>query len=232
MYKFILTATLNLIAISLLSQFSAIEIETHNVLYSGIQNKINIAAENTPCSSLVIRTTNGNINGGDCQFIYSINFDSAQKNFITKTEIEVYKRARKNQLKLLARKVFVIKPIPDPVACVLLCTNAKVSYLYFQNTRINDGHPKPPDIRAEVPFNYGLSFDCRFVVDSFYISVFRGDSCITMPMLNKGNYFTDNVYDAFKKLRENDKIIFENIYAKGSDGSRRILKSLIITISK
>ena len=232
MYKFILTALLNIGGVCLFAQFSAIEIETNNVLYSGVRNKISIAAENTSCKFLVVKTTNGSISGGNCQFIYSINFDSAKNNFITKTEIEVYRRNQKNKLKLLTSKVFIIKQIPDPVACVLSCNNSQVSYLYFQNSRINDGLPKSPDIRAEVPLNYGLPFDCRFIVDSFYISIFREDSCITTPILNKGNYFTDEVYEVFKQLRENDKIVFDKIYAKGSDGSKRLLKSFNILISK
>ena len=74
MYKFILTALLNIGDVCLFAQFSAIEIETNNVLYSGIRNKISIAAENTSCKFLVVKTTNGSISGGNCQFVYSINF--------------------------------------------------------------------------------------------------------------------------------------------------------------
>jgi len=232
MYKFILTVILNFSIFGLSAQFSAIELEVNNVLYMGIENKISIAAENTSCNSLVVKATNGNISGKECQYTYSINFDSAQKNFITNTAIEVYKESN-NQSKLLTRKIFRIKKIPDPIACVLLCNNNQISKLHFQKRTFNDGHPKSPDIRAEIPFNnYGISIACRFVVDSFYCSIFRGDSCIVMPILNKGNYFTDNTHDAFKQLRENDTVVFDKIYAKGSDGSKRLLNSLTIKISK
>lgn len=232
MQKYFLIVILKFWALNLTAQFSAIENETGSILFAGIENKFNVAAENTACSYLVLRTTNGIISGGNCQFIYSINFDSARINFIRDTEIEIYKKTRKNQLRLLQRKVFVIKKVPDPVACILTCNDTQISYLILQNSRLSNGHPKPPDIRAEVPFSHGLPFDCRFVVDSFYFSIFRGDSCIVMPSLNKGNYFASSTYEAFKQLTENDTIVFDKIYAKGCDGSIRLLKSLRIRVSK
>ena len=235
MYKLILIVILNFWFTSLSAQYSAIGIETNNTLFLGIQNKISIAAENTSCNSLVVKVTNGNISGENCQYIYSINFDSAQKNHITDTKVEVYKK-NKNKLELLTTKGFIIKKVPDPVACILTCNNNRISYLYFQKRTFNDGHPKSPDIRAEIPLSiygiYGLSFDCHFVVDSFYYSIFRGDSCLVKPILNKGNYFTDDTHEIFKQLKENDTIIFDRIYAKGSDGSKRVLNSLTIKVSK
>ena len=64
MYKIGLTVILNFSIFGLSAQFSAIELETNNVLFIGIENKINIAAENTSCNSLlmvILTVKNANI---------------------------------------------------------------------------------------------------------------------------------------------------------------------------
>jgi hypothetical protein len=232
MYRLALIMTLIILGNKTIAQFSLIGVERDDILFAGVDNKISIVVENTLCNSIIIKTTNGKIIGQNCQYIYSINFDSVQQKGITDTRIEVYKKF-KNQLKLLSSKFFYIRKIPDPQVCIVKCEDSKIKYSFFQKSTINDGHQKPPNLRAEVPFFLlGIPSDSRFIIDSFYSSVYRGDSCIVKPILNKGNYFTDETYEGFKLLKENDTIIFDKIYAKGSDGSKRLLQPVTILVTK
>jgi len=232
MYRLALIMTLIIFCSKTSAQFSVIKVERDDILFAGVDNKISIVVENIPCSSLIIKTTDGKIIGKNCQYIYSINFDSVQKKGITGTRIEVYKKTKK-QPKLLSNIFFYIRKIPDPQVCILRCEDSRIRYSFFQKSTINDGHSKPPNLRAEVPFFlFGIPTDSRFIVVSFYSSVFRGDSCIVKPILNIGNYFTDETYEGFKTIKENDTIVFDRINAKGNDGSNRMLKSVTILVTK
>lgn len=212
------------------SQFASVTSERNNVLYAGIENPLSIVAESTPCNSLIIKTSHGSVTGKDCRYIFQIDFDTVSKNNIHYTDIVVYKKIN-SKLKLLAKWVYRIKNIPDPVAFLLSQRkDFTINYFSLQKPTFFDGHPKVPDITAQPDFY--LDFDVRFIVDSFRFSIFRGDSCLHKSILNKTNLFSDQTFEIFKTLLGNDQILFDEIHIRGNDGSRRIIKPLKLTVIK
>ena len=218
---------------SLFSQFAAVTVEKKSVLYAGIENPLSIVAENTPCNSLIIKSSHGVVTGKDCRYIFKIDFDTVAANKIYYTDILVYKKIS-GKLKLLAKWIYRIKNIPDPVAFLFPQLSQKkeftINYFSLQKPTFFDGHPKVPDITAQPDFS--LDFEVRFIVDSFRFSIFRGDSCLHKSILNKTNLFSDQTFEIFKTLSGNDQILFDEIHVRGNDGSRRIIKPLRLTVVK
>ncbi len=133
---------------SLFSQFASVTSERNTILYAGIENPLSIVAESTPCSSLIVKTTQGSITGKDCRYEFQIDFDTVSKNKIHYTNILVYKKIN-SKLKLLAKWVYKIKEIPDPVAFLLpQRKDFTINYFSLQRPTFFDGHPKVPDITA------------------------------------------------------------------------------------
>lgn len=199
------------------SQFASVTSEKNNILYAGIQNPLSIVAESTPCSSLIIKTTQGFVTGKDCRYIFQIDFDTVSENRIYYTDILVYKKIN-SKLKLLAKWVYRIKNIPDPVAFLLpQRKDLTINYFSLQKPTIIDRHPKVPDITAQPDFS--LDFDVHFTVDSFRFSIFRGDSCLHKSVFNKTYMFSDQTFEIFKTLLGNDQILFDEIHVTGNDGS-------------
>lgn len=232
MTKLIITIIASFFVKQILAQSVVIGIERNNILFAGVENRIQIMAENTPCSSLIVKTSNGKISGSSCEYTYTVNYDLVRDSNITSTKIEVYKKVKKF-IELVSKRIYSIRKIPDPKVCVMKCDSLKIRKVFFQKINFSDGHPRPPDIRAQSNlFDFGIPSNSQFIIDSFYCSIFRGDSCIIKPILNNGNYFMDALYEEFKKIKEGDTIVFDKIYAKGNDGSKRILKSVTILVTK
>ena len=119
---------------SVFSQFAAVTVERNSILYAGIKNPLSIVAENTPCNSLIIKTTHGSVTGKDCRYIFQIDFDTVSANKIYYTDILVYKKIR-GKLKLLAKWIYRIKNIPDPVALLLPQLSQRKEFSDFLKSR-------------------------------------------------------------------------------------------------
>ena len=195
------------------AQHFAIASDNNKVLYVGVNNTLSISAENCPCSQLIVKTNNGKVTGSNCQYTYNGNQYGI-------ADIILYKKTG-NKLKEIGRNTFSVKRIPAPVFRIAgyggNYQKAKTIILAAQQF-----------VRAEYE-DFGFGFDIRCSVDSFYVTIFYGDSIKTKPFFNTSNMLNEPIRAAIAALKNDDIIIFDKIFAKGPDGARE-LDPLILTI--
>ncbi|MFN8286418.1 MAG: GldM family protein [Chitinophagales bacterium] len=182
-----------------------------NVLYTSIDNPIEVAAEKVPCNRIVVEISDGAsctpIEGQQCA--YKVNVSKPGKVSLT------IKEKRKNgQLKLLAEKVFRVKRLPDPT--VYLSPSYNPHY----------GSIKMPTGLLVLLENF--DFDEPFTVKHFdVLSCPNGEFKI---IRNDGPLFNKEVQKLIQEAKRGDVLLFDNIVVISADGMPRKLAPILKTI--
>ena len=189
----------------------AVAADKMNVLYVGIDNPITIAAENSSDKSLIVKTTNGKLIGENGQYIF-------RSETVGAAEISVYKKVN-NKLMKLGSAFFRIKTIPLPIFKIGSGRHS-VAKVELANQQF---------VRADLE---GFDFDAKFPIDSFTVCIVPSDTCKYATIKNIGNKINDEIRNEFQQLKENDVVVFKNIFAKTPGGIEVELLPVMITIYK
>lgn len=207
---FILLISLTAFESSKCQQF-AIALDKMNIFYAGVSNPITIAVENTANKSLVVTATNGKVVKENGQYIFRSNETGT-------TSITIYKKVN-NKLHKIGSGDYRIKPLPVPVfkfggggqdGMNLIFTNQRYVSAVLEN----------------------CDFEGHFTIDNFTVCIVPSDTCNYKVLYNRGGEINKEILKEFKLLKENDVIIFKNIFAHGPDGKSVELEPKMIKLGK
>jgi gliding motility-associated protein GldM len=180
------------------------------VLYLGIDNPISIAVPGITSDKIKVTVKNGNITGGNGKYIVKVNNT-------TESIIEVTAEIRPGEFKKVGSETFIIKKIPNPN----LCLGNYCDDTFFMS---KEEFLENPEFKAEI----GLPFDVKYDIVSYTFTYQINDVATTIKV--NGKKITPEIIDIIKNQKDNNKVIFEDIIARGPDGILRKLNSIIITL--
>ena len=207
----LLIITLINLSLNSLSQKFSVSPDKNNVFYIGVDNPITIAVENTSCKSLIVKSTNGEIEGKSGTYVLC-------SSKVGRADIIIYKKVA-GHLKEIGRSYFRVKSLPDPVAKIGPSSGGNISKVILQNQEF---------IRAELE---GFDFQLMSRVDSFTICIIRGDTCLYKEIKNIGGKLNAQVKNALSGIKNNDTVIFKKIFASGPDGVSKGLAPILLFIT-
>lgn len=182
-----------------------------NIFYIGIDNPVSIAVANYSSKSLIIKASNGKIVKAYGSFIFRGNKPG-------KAEISIFRKAN-NKLIKIGSSAFRVKKLPLPIFKIG-SGKSMVPKVELANQQF---------VRAELE---GFDFDIKFSIDSFNVCIVPSDTCKFGVLKNIGNEINKDIRNEFQQLKENDVVIFKNIFAKGPDGVAMELSPVMVTIYK
>lgn len=184
----------------LFAQHVTVSNEAENVFHLGIDNPVSVTVENCPCNQLRIKATNGTITGSNCEYTF-------RPRSIGRVQILVYRKVDKN-LKKLQSLNFRVKPIPDP--------SFKIGPYGFNAKADSRVIAAQEYVRAELSGEYGCG---TIPIKNFTVSILYTDSCKIQVFQNSTGKLSDEIREAFKKIKKGDIIIFRGINVMLLDGT-------------
>jgi hypothetical protein len=201
---------LSLCFVSAAGQRFSIAADKMNVLYADVDNPLTIAVENYPSNSIIVKTDNGIISGGQGSYVF-------RSNQIGKADITLYKKVN-GKLKQIGKSSFRVKLIPDPTPKVGPSAGGKIQKIILKSQQY---------IRADYA---GIDIDINIPIDSFTVTIIRGDTCISKELKNYTNKFSKELTDALAEIKQSDIVIFKDIYSKRYNGETRVLEPIFFFI--
>lgn len=182
-----------------------------NVFYIGVENPVSISAPGIPLSKIKPVISAGSLYTKDDNWAVKIT-DKVPGNKVTVTataEVD-------GEVMNLGRAEFRVKRVPSPVAEIAGKVGGKID----KNTLLAAG--------AIIPNMKDFDFDLYFEVTSYTFATFINGDWI--PKNVRGNVFTTEITNIIKNSKRKQKIFFENIQAKGPDGTTRLLSPINLEI--
>ena len=184
-----------------------------NVFYIGVDNPVAISSPGLPDESIKSSINLGVLKKnpkGD--WIVRIN---KKPKGVSKVYISATAQLGDKQLSL-GKKEFRIKRVPDPTAEIAGQTGGQMD----KNTLLAAS--------AIIPNMKDFEFDLYFEVTSYtFATIVNGD---WLPKNVRGNRFTGEINKIIKNGKRKQKFFFENIQAKGPDGTTRVLNPINLEI--
>jgi len=184
-----------------------------NVVYIGVPNPISVSAPGVPKDKIKVRASQGQLSGSNGKYEL---FLPAGSNTGT-TSISVLGELKPGESKTLGAVEYRIKRIPQPVAKFANITGGSLSSSRIKAER---------GIFAELE---NFDFDLKFNVTKFQLIVFKKGQDPRI-ISGTGPAFSQDMIDAMSSLSSKDKIIFDDITAKGPDGVPNRLSAIVITV--
>jgi gliding motility-associated protein GldM len=184
-----------------------------NILYVGIDNPVSIVAQGITSDKLKVTMTNGTITGSNGKYIAKPVQGSI-------SIIEVTTEIKPGEIKKIGCDTFRIKRIPDPITQIGNTTNTN---LYSKEYLI-----KNPEINVLM----NLPFDLKFEIISFtFLYKINNEIKDIMTINVTGNKFTQEIIAIINSQKTDSRLYFEDIKAKGPDGTVRVLSPIAIKLS-
>jgi len=184
-----------------------------NVLYIGVDNPVAISAPGLPAEKINARIDQGTLSKNGKE--YSVKITSMPKG-VTKATISATADIGDGKVMQLGASEFRVKRVPSPTAEVAGQTDGQID----KNTLLAAG--------AIIPNMKDFEFDLFFEVTSYTFATFVNGDWI--PKNVKGNRFTQEILDVIRNGKRDQKFFFENIQAKGPDGTTRSLNPVNLQI--
>lgn len=182
-----------------------------NVFYAGLDNPVSISVPGISATNTKVSISNGSISpAADGTFI--VRPDKVGVNSIITVNAMV-----DGSLKQIGTMSFRVKRVPDPIASV----GGKSEGIMSKNELLAQ-----QGVVAKIP---EFDFAMNFIVQSFTVSTTRGGFLVEKA--NKGNRFSADQIDLIKGLNPGNRVYFENIVAKGEDGTVRNLNPVSFKIN-
>jgi hypothetical protein len=206
-----ITWTILLFFISLTSvgQRFSVSPDKMNILYQDVDNPLTITVENCPCNQMVVKTDNGKIVGNNCSYYFYT--DSGWNANIT-----IYKKAKQKLVKV-GQSTFRVKAFPYPVPKVGPSAGGKIRAIILKNQQYIRAYDDHVYIHTEI--------------DSFTVSIIRGDTCFFSQIENKTNQFSQELINALSEIKSGDTVIFKNLFARRPSGKQISLEPLILYVT-
>lgn len=188
-----------------------------NVFYQGVENPVDISVPGITKDKLTVTMDNGRIrsNAADGAWIVEPNELDMMGN---KTKINVVAEID-GVKKPIGSVKFRVKRVPDPVAKVFNQKGGEIQ----KNVLVAQA-----GVFCEIE---DFDFEMPFIVTSFQVSAKPGGSEYWVKDDSNNNQFTANQREIIKRLRRGDKLIIDDIKAKGpSDKTPRSLSPIIFKI--
>lgn len=182
-----------------------------NVIYIGLDNPVSITAPGIADEQIRPSITAGKLTKDGR--IWEVRIDKK----VPDNQVYISATADINGKTVsLGKTLFRVKRVPDPTAQIAGQTNGTID----RNTFLAAG--------AIIPNMKDFEFDIYFTVTSYtFATLINGD---WIPKNITGNRFTTEIDDLIRNARPNQKFFFENIVAKGPDGSVRTLNPITLEI--
>jgi len=183
--------------------------DRENIFYLGIPNPLSVTVEKYPCTSVFVKTDNGTLTGNACRYDYVPSQIGHAKIFIF--------RKTNNKLIKVGEADFRVKKIPDPIVKVGPSNGGYIDRKVLGYQQF---------MRAEIE---NFDIDARFLIESYKVLVFKGDSLIFNKVGDSGK-LPQEFRDAVLSLEKDDIVLFEKIQAMGPDGKILNLQPIVFTI--
>lgn len=182
----------------------AVEPVKMNVLYLGVDNPLKIAASGYNAKDLEVSIDNGTIKGKNGQYlVWPRNEGSAIVSV-------------KNNGNVIQETTFRIKTVPDPTTMVGSRSGGTVKKEWLLNQNTVDANMK------------NFDFDLSFEVDGFMMST--NIDGFTKEFRSTSGSITPEQKELIQKVKEGGRVYFEDVKAKGPDGSVRKLNTIVFKI--
>jgi gliding motility-associated protein GldM len=181
-----------------------------NVFYIGVDNPVDITVSGVSAANVIPSVTGGSISGSAGHYIVKPNGAPGSK-----AMVNVSAKMPDGTTKAMGKMEFRVKRVPDPVAKYI---GSKGGPMTLGQAKVGAG------INCELE---NFDFDLKFVITSFSMGAniggeYKGADCT-------GPGFNSNAKDILARLKTGSKVFFDNIKAKGPDGTSRTLAPFFIT---
>jgi len=181
-----------------------------NVFYIGVDNPVSISAGGVSPDQINATISNGTITRSGSGWL--VRPASAGKASVSVTA------KLGDRMKNMGAIEYRVKNLPSPEAYIGGSSGGAVNkeVVLAQGAIIPRN---PPD----------FEFDMNFTITSFKFSGNRKGGDI-FDLVGNGNALTPQMKEYIRSSRRGDKVILEDIYAKGPDGKNRKLNSIVLTL--
>jgi gliding motility-associated protein GldM len=184
-----------------------------NVLYAGIENPVEIASAGIPDNQLAVKLKgSGSLRKVSSGYEYSVDADAIGQ----RVTFEV--TANQNGKVIpVGKQEFRIKRIKDPIAKVAGKNSGTITAIALRNQGF---------LFASLD---DFEFDIKFAIVRFNVIKIGANRDIVSAR-NVGADFNAEVKNLLGTLVPGNRVIFDNVVAKGPDGKERLLNSIILNI--
>lgn len=180
-----------------------------NVFYIGVDNPVSISAGGVSPDQINATISNGTITrSGGGWVVRPASPGTASVSVSAKLG---------DRMKSMGAIPYRVKNVPSPTAFIANTDGGAVS----KDLVLASGAIIP-----RMPADF--EFDLNFVVLSFKFSGNRKGDVFDLP--GNGNSLTGPMKDFIRQARRGDKVILEDIFARGPDGKSRKLNSIVLTL--
>ncbi len=187
----------------------AISATKMNVFYIGVDNPVSISAGGVSPDQISASITNGSISRSGSEWV--VRPESPGKGSVS------VNAKLGDRMKSMGAVEFRVKNVPSPNAFIANTDGGAVS----KDLVLASGAIIP-----RMPSDF--EFNLNFLVTSFKFSGNRKGDVFDIP--GNGNSLTSQMKDFIRASRRGDKVILEDIMAKGPDGKTRKLNSIVLTL--
>jgi len=180
-----------------------------NVFYIGVDNPVMISAGGVSPDQINASISNGSIARNGREWV-------VRPATVGKASVSVNAKLG-DRMKSMGAEEFRVKNVPNPEAFIANTSGGSVS----KDLVIASGAIIP---RMPADFEFNLNF----VIVSFKFSGNRKGDVFDLPGTN--NSLTAPMKEFIRGSRRGDKVILEDIFAKGPDGKTRKLNSIVLTL--
>lgn len=180
-----------------------------NVFYIGVDNPVSISAGGVSPDQINVSISNGTIGRNGAEWV-------VRPATPGKASVTVNAKLG-DRMKSMGSVEYRVKNVPSPTAYIANTDGGAVS----RDLVLASGAIIP---RMPADFEFNLNF----VVTSFKFSGNRKGDIVDLS--GNGNSLTSQMKDFIRQARRGDKLILEDIFAKGPDGKSRKLNSIVLTL--
>jgi gliding motility-associated protein GldM len=180
-----------------------------NVFYIGVDNPVSISAGGVSPDQINPSITNGSISRNGAEWV-------VRPATPGKAMVSVNAKLG-DRMKSMGSVEYRVKNVPSPIAFIANTDGGAVS----RDLVLASGAIIP---RMPADFEFNLNF----IVTSFKFSGNRKGDIIDYS--GNGNSLTSQMKDFIRGARRGEKVILEDIFAKGPDGKSRKLNSIVLTL--
>jgi len=184
-----------------------------NVLYIGVNNPLSISVSGIPAENIFPTISSGTLKKSIGKGGWTVSVPTGCK----ETTISVSVKTE-GGMKGMGSESFRVKKLPDPVPFI---ANKKEGFISRKNL-IDAGK-----IIASMPDDF--EFDYTFQIMSFKMTMQRGFNVYHYE--SKSSKLTDEMIKQIANTNRGQGLIFEEIVARGPDGSDRVLSPLFISLN-
>jgi gliding motility-associated protein GldM len=184
-----------------------------NVFYAGVDNPISISSPGIPLENLLVEISTGQVTPDNRPGHYIVKVPADKSQAVVTVSARIGGQIRKQ-----GDKEYRIKNVPDPIAQIAGQREGQINRNVLARTNA---------IEARMPADF--EFDMSFTVASFTMLIARGT--IINTYTSSSNRITNEMSNAIQNANRGDRVWFENIFARGEDGTNRSLNNISLTIN-